>query len=254
MKRSQMTLYSQQPYDESARRAYKETIQSGSPSGSHGDGNDSDGSGAGSMGPTDLIDNDDFLQQRSALAPAFVGQSSETKWVEKLNKELLPKQGAKMSQPQIKSEGPSQKSHPYAEDMDTAVVGYQIDPFSLPFKSTADCLVNAYFSTIHTSFPVLHKVDFMNQYDQLYSTMDPEGFEHRKFIAKLQLVFAIAAVHAHLIQAHWAGDARDHMLYFSQARVLAVDTGIFNDECYLSQVQIFGLGGMYLLVTNQLNR
>ena len=33
-------------------------------------------------------------------------------------------------------------------------------------------------------------------------------------------MFAIAAVHAHLIQADWTGDAKDHMLYFSQARVL----------------------------------
>ena len=207
------------------------------------------------MGPTDQVNQDDFLQQRSAHhTPAFAGQYSETKWTEKLEKELLPKQGAKMSKSQNGNQSLSQKSQPYAEDMDTAVVGHQIDPFSLPVKSTADSLVNAYFSTIHTSFPILNKMDFMNQYDQLYSTMDPEGFEQRTYIAQLQLVFAIAAVHAHLVQAHWAGDARDHMLYFAQARVLAVDSGIFNNDCYLSQVQMFGLGGMYLLVTDQLNR
>ena len=207
------------------------------------------------MGPTDQIDQDDFLQQISTHhARAFAGQSSETKWTAKLHTELLPKQGVKMSKPQNRNQSLFQKSRPYAEDMDAAVVGHQIDPFSLPVKSTADSLVNAYFSTIHTSFPLLNKMDFMNQYDQLYTTMDPEGFEQRTFIAMLQLVFAIAAVHAHLVQAEWAGDARDHMLYFSQARVLAVDTGILNDDCYLGQVQVFGLGGMYLLVTNQLNR
>ena len=159
-----------------------------------------------------------------------------------------------ISQHENQNQGASPKSQPYAEDMDAAVVGHQIDPFSLPVKATADALVNAYFSTIHTSFPILHKMEFMNQYDQLYNIMDPEGLEQRTFLAKLQLVFAIAAVHAHLIQADWAGDARDHMLDFSQARVLAVDAGIFNDDCYLRQVQVFGLGGMYLLVTNQLNR
>ena len=207
------------------------------------------------MGPTDQINQDDMLPQHSARhGPAFAGQSSETKWTEKLNKELLPQKGANMSKAQSRTQGFSQKPQPYAEDMDSAVVGHQIDPFSLPVKSTADALMNAYFSTIHLSFPILNRTGFMSQYDQLYSTMDPEGFEHRPFIATLQLVFAIAAVHAHLIQADWTGDVRDHMLYFSQARVVAVDTGIFNDDCYLSQVQVFGLGGMYLLVTNQLNR
>ena len=159
-----------------------------------------------------------------------------------------------MSKTHGKSQGFSQKPRPYAEDMDSAVVGHQIDPFSLPVKSTADSLVNAYFSTIHLSFPILNKIDFMILYDQLYGTMDPEGFEHRTFIAMLQLVFAIAAVHAHLIHADWTGDARDHMLYFSQARVLAIDAGILNDDCHIDQVQVFGLGGMYLLVTNQVNR
>lgn len=207
------------------------------------------------MGSTGHINQDDFLQQSSVHhVPAFAGQSSQTKWTEKLNEELLPKQEAKTFTSQNWNQGFSRKPQPYAEDTDAAVVGHQIDPFSLPVKSTADSLVNAYFSTMHLSFPILHKVDFMNQYDQLYSTMDPEGFEDRTFIATLQLVFAIAAVHAHLIQADWTGDARDHMLYFSQARVLAVDTGILNDDCYLGQVQVFGLGAMYLLVTQQFNR
>ena len=207
------------------------------------------------MGPTDRIDRDESTQHRpGSLVPPFLGQSSQTKWTERLSRELLPKQEAKKSKSQARSIGLSQQSGTHAEDMDTAVVGHQIDPFSLPVKSTADALVNAYFYTIHTSFPILDKNDFIDQYDQLYNAMDPEGFENRAFIAKLQLVFAIAAVHTHLVQADWTGDARDHMLYFSKARVLAVDTGILNDDCYLGQVQVFGLGGMYLLVTNQLNR
>ena len=205
------------------------------------------------MGSADHINQDDSMQQRSAHhVEPFKGSSSESKWIDKLNKELLPKPKTRVSQARSMDQGFA--LHTYAEDMDTAVVGHQIDPFSLPVKSTADALVNAYFSTIHLSFPILNKMDFVSQYDQLYSSMDPEGFSDRTFVATLQLVFAIAAVHAHLIQAEWTGDARDHKLYFSQARVLAVDTGILNDDCYLGQVQVFGLGGIYLLVTNQLNR
>ena len=245
----------QPPSDDATKRAYEETVQSESQSSSEDDGDGSGPSAAGSMGPTDQVNKDDFLQQHPTHdAPAFAGQSSETKWTERLNQELLPEQGAETFRSRNRDRGLSQKPQPYAEDMDTAVVGHQIDPFSLPVKSTADSLVNSYFSTIHTSFPILNKIEFLNQYDQLYNMMELEGFEQRTFIAKLQLVFAIAAVHAHLVQAPWAGDARDHMLYFSQARVLAVDSGIFNDDCHLAQVQVFGLGAMYLLVTNQLNR
>ena len=252
----QITHYVQPPSDDAAKRAYEETVESESQSGSHHEGDGSDLSVAGSMGPTDQVNMDDFLQQQHPThhTLAFAGQSSETKWTERLNQELLPEQGAEMIRSRNRNRGLSQKPQPYAEDMDTAVVGHQIDPFSLPLKSTADSLVNAYFSTIHISFPILNKIDFLNQYDQLYIMMELEGFEQRTFIAKLQLVFAIAAVHAHLVQAHWAGDARDHMLYFSQARMLAVDSGVFNEDCHLAQVQVFGLGGMYLLVTNQLNR
>ena len=159
-----------------------------------------------------------------------------------------------MSKSQNRYQDFSRRPESHREDTDSAVVGHQIDPFALPIKSTADSLVNAYFSTIHTSFPILHKFAFMNLYDQLYSTKDFEGFEQRIFLAKLQLVFAIAAIHAHLIEADWAGDARDHILYSSRARMLAVDSGILNETGYVSQVQVFGLGGMYLLVTNQLNR
>ena len=247
----QITHCLQPPYDEAAQRVYKETIQSESKSASYEGGRGSPASAVGSMGPTDQVDKDDFHRQRTM---AFAGQASETKWTEKLDRELLPKQGAETFKSQHRNPGLSQMPQPYAEDMDSAVVGHLIDPLSLPVKSTADCLVNAYFSTVHTSFPILNRSDFMNQYEQLYSTMEHEGFERRTFIAKLQLVFAIAAVHAHLIQAPWAGDARDHMLFFSQARVLAIDSGIFNDDCHLAQVQVFGLGGIYLLVTNQLNR
>ena len=207
------------------------------------------------MGDTDRVDQDERLPQLSSNnTPAFAGNSSETKWTERLNHELLPAQEARMSKSQDRYQDFSQKAPSHREDTDSAVSGHQIDPFALPVKSTADSLVNVYFSTIHTSFPILHKVAFMNLYDQLYSTRGSEGLEQRTFLAKLQLVFAIGAVHAHLIQADWAGDARDHILYSSRARVLAMDSGILNDTCYVSQVQVFGLGGMYLLVTDQLNR
>jgi hypothetical protein len=57
-----------------------------------------------------------------------------------------------------------------------------------------------------------------------------------------------------MIRADWAGDERDHLLYFARARALGVETGVLNEIIYHEQVQIFGLGGMYFMVSNQINR
>lgn len=138
--------------------------------------------------------------------------------------------------------------------MDAAIVGDQVDPFAMPVKATADILVNAYFHSVHPSFPVLEKPLFMHKYKKLFYQNDPEAFSDRVFVAILQLVFAIGAVYGHLTGAEWVGDSRDHVLYFAQARIVAVDTGILNDVAYPGQVQLFSLGAMYLFVTDQINR
>lgn len=197
------------------------------------------------MGSTNHANQQDFVDPVAEdNIGAFVGQSSESKWIRRLKDEL-------------QQSPPAQKTptnHPQAEDMDTSVVGDQIDPFDLPPRGTTDALVNAYFVTVHPSFPVLDKRSFMTQYQRLITTMSLEAFEDRPFVSILQLVIAIGAVHAHLTRADWAGDVRDHLLYFTRARVLAIDAGIFNDVAYFGQVQAFGLGGLYLLITDQINR
>ena len=104
------------------------------------------------------------------------------------------------------------------EDTDTSVVGYQVDPFSLPLKSTADALIASYFSTVHLSLPVINKADFLFHYEQLANTIEPSTYPDRTFMAKLHLVLAIGAVHAHPTEAEWAGDERGNMLYFVQLR------------------------------------
>ena len=232
--------------------------------GEESDDDESDVSGVGSMGSTHKVDQSNLLQDNNDdPAISFAGPTSEIHWIQRLKQEL---EGEK-----TKGLSPSAYQNPsvargidhrpdleygrkYSEDMDTAIVGHQIDPFQLPLKETADALIGSFFSTVQVSFPILNRSDFMSNFEALFNTMDPMAYPNRTFMAVLQLVFAISAVHAHLTEAEWAGDGRDHMLYFAQARILAVDTGILNDTCFLGQPQVFGLGGMYLLVTDQINR
>jgi len=214
---------------------------------SDGHGEDSAEGGIGSMGSTDQVNENKFVRQGASpqYTMAFAGQASDTRWLQTLERELRgdPDLGPSNKQPQLQS-----------EDKDMSVVGGQLYPFELPLRDTADAFVNAYFNSVHLSFPILDKHQFMTQYVELYNQTNTAAYEDHTFVATAHLVFAIGAVHAHLVDADWAGDPRDHMLYFANARVLAVDSGVMNDSCYLVQVQVFGLGAMYLLVTDQINR
>ncbi len=227
-------------------------------------------SGVGSMGSTDHANEEDFTQAESERkSKAFVGQASEIRWMQRLERELAkepardcdredpPHPGVSASskgKERLSRSTDNQNPNPYPDDMDTSIIGDQIDPFEMPIRSTADRLVDSYFKTVHPSFPVVDKASFIEQYGQYFAVRDSENFRDKNFIATLQLVLAIGAVHAHLVGAEWAGDERDHLLYFAKARMLGIDTGILNDMAYLSQVQLFGLAGMYLIVTDQINR
>ncbi len=262
MRKTSLLTTSQPPQLEMSKAARKHA-KTRKASDEHDSDGESQTSGIGSMGSTDCVNQEDLMpEDNEDQTLAFAGPTSETKWIRRLKRELdgdikAGKSKAAIQEPTGQSisqrpGGPNRRL--YSEDMDTAIVGHQVDPFQLPLKDTADALVEAYFSTVQVSFPILDKAEFMFQYEEVFKAMEPVAYHDRTFIAILQLVFAISAVHAHLTEAEWAGDGRDHMLYFAQARILAVETGILNDTCFLGQTQVFGLGGLYLLVTDQINR
>lgn len=217
-------------------------------------------SGVGSMGSTDHAHEEDFKSAQPARKiQAFVGASAEEKWIQRLEKELpdSPVAGVNPTQcppfPRSTNKPPNSKGDMY-EDTESSTVGNQIDPDDLPLRSTSDALVNAYFVIAYPSCPIVDKTSFLIQYEECCAVAETETYGDRTFLALLQLVFAIGATHAHVVRADWAGDDRDHVLYFGRARVLGVETGILNDSVYHGQVQFFGLSGMYFLTTNQINR
>ena len=225
------------------------------------------------MGSTDHANEEDFTQGESEIKKkAFVGQTSEIRWMQRLERELtspptpvfdrdakkhldLPVLSRnKASRETLPSAILTTNPNPYPADMDTSMLGDRLNPFDVPVKPTADRLIDIFFNTVHPSFPLIDKADFMAQYEQFFANQDLANFQDRTFVATLQIIFAIAAVHAHLVEAEWAGDERDHLLYFAKGRMLGVDTGVLNDMAYLGQVLVFALAGMYLIVTDQVNR
>lgn len=223
-------------------------------------------SGVGSMGSTGKANEEDFRQYGAEKqAQAFVGQASEERWLQRLERELSESDMSE-SKPELYPStnlAGSMSGHPrtdktdsfpYPDDMDTSTIGSQIDPYGLPAKSAADAFVRTYFATVHPSFPIIDQAVFSRQLEECFTMSESETFKDHTFITTLQIVFAIGAVHAHRTGAEWAGDDRDHLLYFARARVLGMEMGILSDMVFQGQVQVFGLSGMYFMVTNQVNR
>ena len=225
------------------------------------------------MGSTGHANEEDFIQGQSAgTTKTFVGQASETRWMQRLERELTNQTASdtgrdpsrqfelpvssrdKGPRSNFSSSGTTTNANPFPEDMDTSVLGDILDPYDLPVRSVADHFIESFFRTVHPSFPLVDKPYFMAQYEQYFNTHDQANFLDRSFVATLWIVFAIAAVHAHLTGAEWAGHEKDHLLYFAKGRLLGVSTGILNDMAFLGQVLVFGLAAMYLMVTNQINR
>jgi hypothetical protein len=68
------------------------------------------------------------------------------------------------------------------------------------------------------------------------------------------MIFAIASKHAHLTQAPWRGDERDHLVYLTRARILSMNGDTLFNHPDLQQVQVEGLIAFYLLASDQINR
>ena len=76
----------------------------------------------------------------------------------------------------------------------------------------------------------------------------------KHWLAILNLVFAIAAKYTHLVKSEARGDERDHLVYFTRGRLLAMDADSVLAQPDLQRVQITALMAFYLLSINQINR
>lgn len=217
---------------------------------------ESTASGVGSMGSTDHVDYDAFQRPRTERKiPSFVGQTSEVAWMHRLGWELGKGAGNEPSiLPSIGGPPPGQLFPPWPEDMDSSVVGDRLDPFQLPIKSTADALLNTYFKTIHPAFPILDEVSFLRDYELHFASNESDPTQNATSMALLQTVLALGAVHAHVTNSNYAGDERDHLLYFARSRVLGTHTGLLSEQISMAQVQLMGLAAVYLIATDQMNR
>ena len=150
------------------------------------------------------------------------------------------------------NEGLSTSDATYHCDDVPVIVTDQVDAFELPPKHIADQFFQTYLDTVHPAFPILGKSTFISQY-QTFANRESVNTGNN-WRAILNLIFAIAAKYSHLVQADWRGDERDHLIYFTRARMLGFNGESILAHPELQQIQIVGLMAFYLTAINQINR
>jgi hypothetical protein len=212
---------------------------------------------------------EDFAANEKSQSTGFMGKTSEVTWMQRLNQEN--KFGSSSSADlapdaarSVEGANRNQTSNPSHESEDNFTVSqasYHLDDFAmpsldaidayeLPTSDTATHLFETYISRVHPTFPIIGKSTFTTQFRRFMAGEMPGG----KWLAILNLIFAISARYAHVVRADWRGDDRDHLVYFSRARLLSLNGDTLFQHADLQQIQVTALMALYLLCTNQINR
>ena len=230
---------------------------------------------AGSTGALDRTD-EDFTRE-TARGTGFMGKNSEITWLQRLGQENKygdqpPQEGTRAGQNTTNVSSSDSKRHPgdtsvpFAEadqglsvtDMtyhldDFSIITYEaVDPYECPPPETCQHLFKVYMTRVHPTFPIVGKVNLQSQFQKFVTGQVQRPPE--KWLAIVNLIFAIGAKYSHLVQADWAGDERDHLIYFNRARLLGVSAESMFQHPDLQYIQILGLISFYLLCTGQINR
>ncbi|OQD64975.1 hypothetical protein PENPOL_c006G09724 [Penicillium polonicum] len=194
---------------------------------------------------------EDFNGDISLQAIGFVGEHSATAWLYRL-KCLIGQTSSNLDGQVEESSRPSISSCAFFMD-DTAIPPINdLDVFAYPSQAAADELVDRYFQVAHASFPVVGKEIFLSQCRSFYSNSTTQP--GKKWMALLNMVFAIAARHSELSGDLSQLDHNIHTVYFSRAWRLHTSDGVLLENPNLQQTQVEGLISLYLLSIGQANR
>ncbi|GAB1199190.1 hypothetical protein APSETT444_008536 [Aspergillus pseudonomiae] len=200
---------------------------------------------------------EDFNRDHFTRATGFIGKSSEISWLQMLSKYVdsgcevcHPVSG--ISSPALTSycDGPIASSNYHLDDFDMPTIE-RLDTFELPSKDTATKLFNAYLSSVHPSFPIIGISTFASQFQAFFN--NPSLKPGNKWLAILNLIFAIGARYAHLTNAEWRRDRDDHYSYFIRARNMSLEGQLLHHSD-LQQLQVEGLASFYMLSSGHMNR
>lgn len=212
-----------------------------------------------SIGSLEAIDRveEDLNRGENVRATGFIGKNSEISWMQRVQRESVQRArkepGMYEGEPQARQyEDFSINSVSYhLDDLDISVPG-PVDMYRMPPREQAEHLFEDYLITVHPFFPIINRPLFSSQFKHFYENSARPG---DRWLAILNMVFAIASKHSHLVQASWkVDDTQDHLIYFTRARYLSMTSDDLFSHPDLQQVQVEGLIAFYLLSSDQINR
>ncbi|KAL4814374.1 fungal-specific transcription factor domain-containing protein, partial [Aspergillus spinulosporus] len=201
-------------------------------------------SSVGSLDEVDTLTEDPNRTEESRAA-GYIGKESEIAWMQKLETEAC-----KMGGGQEKGTEESIAAMSYHVDNLSLSDPAPVDPRLLPPQPWAARLVKIYFSSIAPSFPLLNRTLFMSQFEAAYSD---SAHPTSKWLAVLNLVFAISAKYYQLAEPLAGRDVDDHV-FLSRALSLRSSHHLVLDHADLHHVQIDLLLAIYYLASGQVNR
>ena len=229
--------------------------------------------GAGSTEGLDRVD-EDFTGD-SARDTGFMGKNSELSWMQRLrqqnnyddeNSNGDVKQSPNSKTPLSTNKRPVDSAGHLAETEDglrirdvsyhlddlSVTTHETVDPYEYPTADTAQHLFNCYMTRVHPGFPILGSVNLAAQFSKFVTGQVQRPPE--KWLAIINTIFAIGARYSRLIHAERKGDERDHLIYFTRARLLSINTKTLFEHPDLQSIQTLGLMSFYFLSTGQINR
>lgn len=218
-------------------------------------------SSIGSLEAIDRVD-EDPNRSENTRATGVMGKSSEISWMQRVQREAEQRS---QGNPGILE--PNQVEEEDKEAFSLHALNYHLDDldisvpepvhlYAMPPRPLADRLFNEYFQSTHPFFPILSRPLYRAQYQafvEASATSNPTR-PGDKWLAVLNIIFAIAAKHAHLTKASWRGEDNDHLVYLTRARLLSMNSEVLFSHPDLQQVQVEGLIAFYLLASDQINR
>ncbi|CAI7665062.1 unnamed protein product [Penicillium pancosmium] len=215
-------------------------------------------SSVGSLEALDEVEYDVNSTDQSR-ATGNIGKSSEITWMQGLEKDAVRpnnSQGGEFGfDDSYRGNVPSHRPYPHElnyhlDDLEISV-SEPVQVYYVPPRQLADTLFGLYLRVVHPYLPIINSPLFCNQYLNFY---DNSAIPGDKWLAILNMVFAIAATYAQKAEMEWPGDPQDHLHYLTRARILSMNGDDVFRHSDLQQVQVEGLVSLYLLSTDQIHR
>ncbi|KAJ5346126.1 hypothetical protein N7452_004130 [Penicillium brevicompactum] len=192
---------------------------------------------------------EDFNGGEELQAMGFVGEHSEIAWLYRLKRDLDQYTTTPTSN---RSDRLSISSVNYFQDDFEISMLDDVDLSISPPHHVATQLVDNYFHTVHPAFPIVGMTTFIGQYNSFYA--NPNVRPGKRWLAVLNLIFAITARHLLLMGLPPHPEADSYLVYFTRAWRLGIDNVALLSHPNLQQVQVEGLAAFYLLSVGQINR